>query len=450
MTQVATINPLNQYFDQPSGLPLTDGKIYIGEVNKDPEQFPIVVYWDAAGLVPALQPIRTTSGYPTRNGSPAILYVNSLYSMRVRNKGDVQVFYIASTGTAPSVAPTPFVDTGLTPSYASANSFTLTGNQTTEFQPGRRARMTLGSGYVYGSILTAVYGALTTVTMTMDGSSVLDASLSTVALSFFPVTPYALPPTIETVNKQTGTTYTYLAADQGKLVTHTNAAAIAGTLPIASALGAGWWTDVQNRGAGVLTITPTTSTIDGAATLVLQPGQGVRITNDGTNYFAMRGSGTSATSLPMQTFSGSTLTFLNVPAGAKLIHISVRRMSSTGTNTPLLQLGTSAGLVTANYEGTSVNGVAGGATVGVTFGSGFGLSGTSIAAATVHGVITLAMMDAGATPIWSCGLGLGRSDTATVIPGGGTIVLPGVLDRFAFTVGGDTFDNGTVSALCWF
>jgi hypothetical protein len=196
MTQVATINPLNQFFDQPSGLPLTNGKIYIGEENKDPEQFPITVYWDEAGLVPAIQPIRTTSGYPTRNGSPAILYVSSLYSMRVRNQGNSQVFYIASAGTPPPVTPTPFIDTGLIPSFASGTTFTVTGDQTSIFLPGglakSRVRMTLGSGFVYGTVINAVYGALTTVTLTMD-STPLDASLTAVATSFLQPSPNAIP-----------------------------------------------------------------------------------------------------------------------------------------------------------------------------------------------------------------------------------------------------------------
>lgn len=92
------------------------------------------------------------------------------------------------------------------------------------------------------------------------------------------------------VNAQTGTTYTYLTTDFRKLVTHTNGSAIAGTLPQAGAtFPAGWFMFVQNRGAGALTITPTTSTIDGAATLVLNQNEGALIVSDGTNYFSMRG-----------------------------------------------------------------------------------------------------------------------------------------------------------------
>lgn len=90
----------------------------------------------------------------------------------------------------------------------------------------------------------------------------------------------------ELVNAQTGTTYTYLTTDCGKLVTHSNAGAIAATLPQAGSTGfaAGWWMDVEDTGTGTLTITPTTSTINGAATLVLTTKTGSRIVSDGTNY----------------------------------------------------------------------------------------------------------------------------------------------------------------------
>lgn len=97
---------------------------------------------------------------------------------------------------------------------------------------------------------------------------------------------------VHLVNAQTGTTYTYLDSDRAKLVTHTNGSSIAGTLPQAGAASSfisGWYMDAQNRGAGTLTITPTTSTIDGSASLALTTGQGVRIFSDGTNYFTMRG-----------------------------------------------------------------------------------------------------------------------------------------------------------------
>lgn len=89
----------------------------------------------------------------------------------------------------------------------------------------------------------------------------------------------------EFVNAQTGTTYTFVDADGGTLVTFSNAAAIAVTLPRAGGSGLfanGWFVDVTNKGATVVTITPTTSTINGAATFAVGPGQSVRIVSDAT------------------------------------------------------------------------------------------------------------------------------------------------------------------------
>lgn len=94
---------------------------------------------------------------------------------------------------------------------------------------------------------------------------------------------------VKPINAQTGTTYTFVTGDNAKLVTFSNASAVAVTLPQAtSTFGAGWYVNVVNKGAGTVTITPTTSTINGASTLLLQRGQGALIVSDGTNYQAVR------------------------------------------------------------------------------------------------------------------------------------------------------------------
>ena len=101
---------------------------------------------------------------------------------------------------------------------------------------------------------------------------------------------------ITEVNSQTGTSYTFVNADSRKLVTFSNASSITVTLPQAgsgSSFLSSWFVDVQNRGAGTATITPGTSTIDGAASLALTTNQGVRIFSDGANYFTQRGVGGS-------------------------------------------------------------------------------------------------------------------------------------------------------------
>jgi hypothetical protein len=88
------------------------------------------------------------------------------------------------------------------------------------------------------------------------------------------------------VNAQVANVYAIVSSDLNKLVTFTNVSATSVSMSQAgtSAFINGWSVYVQNLGAGAVTITPTTSTIGGNATLVLQQGQGTLIVSDGTNY----------------------------------------------------------------------------------------------------------------------------------------------------------------------
>lgn len=97
------------------------------------------------------------------------------------------------------------------------------------------------------------------------------------------------------VRATTTTSEAMANTDLGKLVTFSNAGAIAATIAQAGSGGnftAGWVSSLRNLGAGTVTLTPTTSTIDGAATAVLLSGQGLDIYSDGTNYFTQPGRGT--------------------------------------------------------------------------------------------------------------------------------------------------------------
>jgi hypothetical protein len=87
----------------------------------------------------------------------------------------------------------------------------------------------------------------------------------------------------------TGTSDTINNSDLGYVVTYSNAAAVAVSLAQASVSNLfidGWAAWVQNLGVGTATITPATSTINGAATLVLAINMGAFIWSDGTNYHA--------------------------------------------------------------------------------------------------------------------------------------------------------------------
>ncbi len=96
----------------------------------------------------------------------------------------------------------------------------------------------------------------------------------------------------------TTTSHAVVPADQGHILICSNAAATAITLPqatIANNFGNGQGLWVLVEGAGTVTITPATSTINGAASLVLVTGSGARIFSNGTNYFAIIGSSLQGT-----------------------------------------------------------------------------------------------------------------------------------------------------------
>ncbi|MGL4576536.1 MAG: glycosyl hydrolase family 28-related protein, partial [Burkholderiaceae bacterium] len=90
---LSTLNPFDQFTGQ-DGLPLDAGFVYIGQPNLDPELSPIQIYWDEAGTIPAAQPLRTINGYIANNGAPSRIYASGNYSLRVRSRDAVQVYFV--------------------------------------------------------------------------------------------------------------------------------------------------------------------------------------------------------------------------------------------------------------------------------------------------------------------------------------------------------------------
>jgi hypothetical protein len=89
-----------QNFTGLDGKPLTNGKVYIGQVGTDPTVFAnqIPVFWDEALTIPASQPLTTNAGYIVRFGTPARVYTAINYSISVKNASNILVYYIADFG----------------------------------------------------------------------------------------------------------------------------------------------------------------------------------------------------------------------------------------------------------------------------------------------------------------------------------------------------------------
>lgn len=91
-TPFTIFEPFPQFHGR-DGQPLEDGNIYVGTAFMDPVANPVQVYWDAALLVPAVQPIKTVAGYPVYNGSPASFYIDGdNYSIRITDRSGSPVF----------------------------------------------------------------------------------------------------------------------------------------------------------------------------------------------------------------------------------------------------------------------------------------------------------------------------------------------------------------------
>lgn len=88
-----TVQPY-AYIGDPTGRPLNKGRIYIGEANKDPEFYPIAVYFDQALTKEATQPIRTNNGFVDFAGDLAELYASEeIYSVKVLDEQGRKVVY---------------------------------------------------------------------------------------------------------------------------------------------------------------------------------------------------------------------------------------------------------------------------------------------------------------------------------------------------------------------
>ena len=122
-------------FTDKSGSPLDNGYLYFGTANLNPETNPIQVYYDVNLLQPAAQPLRTSNGYVMRNGSPALIYANSQFSVTVRDKNHTMVIYSpvgfgiapgSAAGYGSSISYDAFVGDGATVAYTLSTTVLLT------------------------------------------------------------------------------------------------------------------------------------------------------------------------------------------------------------------------------------------------------------------------------------------------------------------------------------
>ena len=226
--------------------------------------------------------------------------------------------------------------------------------------------------------------------------------------------------------------------------------------------------DIQSGGSTVVAVTSTgasvtgTLAVSGGVTLtttlpVLQGGTGVT-TSTGTGA-GVHSVGPSISSAVMSTMassvitsgttvastSGTSIDFTGIPSWVKRITFMFKGVSTNGSGSYLVRLGTSSGIVTTGYLGSAA--YAGATSAGANSTAGF-LINFGGPTQIMLGSMIITLVDS-ATNSWVQQGVLGDSSQAYMFFSGGSLALAGVLDRIRLTTvaGTDTFDAGSINIL---
>ena len=167
----------DQMFDV-NGDPLNGGQV---ETYIAGSATPAATYTSSAGTVQQANPILLNS--LGKVSSPIWLASGVTYKFVVKDANGVTLWTIDNVRgiNDASVSVSEWVDSGFVPTYISATSFSVPGDQTSTLHIGRRIRTTNTAGTVYSGISNSVFGSgVTTITAINDSGS-FDAGLSSIA-----------------------------------------------------------------------------------------------------------------------------------------------------------------------------------------------------------------------------------------------------------------------------
>lgn len=203
----------------------------------------------------------------------------------------MKISKILAVVVALGLAPPAAAQTGLTINGLGAGSAVGGTNIFPAYQganPATGVTAAQMAAYVYG-LMSGACTASGTGTVTCGG--VVTSVTAGCGLTISPTTGAVVASASVTARNNTTTSDTLLGTDCGSTVTENNASAVAVGIAQAGTTGflAGTYWTLKNKGAGLVTLTPTTSTIDGNASLTLKQNQSVDFYSDGTNYITLPG-----------------------------------------------------------------------------------------------------------------------------------------------------------------
>jgi hypothetical protein len=303
-----------------NGNPASGWKIYTYLVGSST---PLATYTTSTGTVAQSNPIILNSlGFPTTG--QIWLTDGQTYKLVLTDSNDVvkdtqdNIVGINDT-SATSGEWSAFSGT---PTYISATSFSVTGDQTTDLHVGRRLKFTVNAGTVYGRIRSSAFTTITTLTMVME-SGTLDSGLSAFSVSILRNDNLSVPE-----KAHTDTDYTDIASNGtcNIFALATRKANITGTTTI-TALDATPFAQVgkiiTGKFAGILTLTHN-------GTSLILPAGGANITTAAGDTFVAEALGSGNVRITDYVrASGASIVAPTVPTAA------AQSDQETGTSTTL-------------------------------------------------------------------------------------------------------------------
>ena len=200
-------DPLQSTFFVPGGaVPATGAQLFTYLAGSSTKT---TVYKDSAGNTAHTNPIVLDSGGNLPSGG--VIWIPTGIT--------IKAVWAPSNDTDPPASPYRTIDNlsgindvsallapsewvaGPTPTFVSATSFTLAGDQTSAFHAGRKLKMSVTAGTAYGAIKSAIYSSSTTIAVDTYGSNPVDSGLSAVSYGLLSAANFAQSATLDSVTR---------------------------------------------------------------------------------------------------------------------------------------------------------------------------------------------------------------------------------------------------------
>lgn len=182
-TVFALLSDLKPHWLDSAGDPASGFQLFVYTAGSSTK---VTTYKDSDGAVANTNPIILDS----RGEPPSGIYVpTGTYKLVLASDTDTDPpasaiwtrDNITATNDVAAGSLSEWVASGLTPTQTSATTFTLVGDQTTEFHVGRRLKSTNSGGTIYSTISASSYSDPNTTVTVVNDSGSLDSGLSDVS-----------------------------------------------------------------------------------------------------------------------------------------------------------------------------------------------------------------------------------------------------------------------------